>query len=169
MLNIVSVLCLPAALIVLGALCLIDLKVRLLPNRLVLCLAILGLGFHAASQLYYTNYSDMFWGALTGGGLLYLIRFAGNYFYKQDTLGLGDVKLMAAGGLWLGADGILSALIIGAIAGLLHGGIVIGHSRLTKKDFGPLSTFSIPAGPGFIAGLLIVALVKFKDLPHLGF
>lgn len=167
--GIVSLLCLPVALAVLGALCVIDLRVRLLPNPLVLALTLLGLAFHVASGFHYTDLSGMFFGALTGGGLLYAIRAAGNFYYRQDTLGLGDVKLMAAGGLWLGPEAILTALIAGAVAGLLHGVAVIGYSRFMNKDTGPLSTFSIPAGPGFAAGLLIAALVKFQDLPHLTF
>lgn len=167
--DIASLLCLIAALAVLGVLCAIDLKTRLLPNPLVLALALLGLAFHAASGLYYTTLPDMFYGALTGGGILYLIRLAGNAFYGQDTLGLGDVKLMAAGGLWLGPESILTALIAGAVAGLLHGGAVIAHSRLKRRNTGPLSTFSIPAGPGFAAGLVLAALAKFHDLPHLFF
>lgn len=165
--DIASLLCLPAALAVLGSLCVIDLKVRLLPNPLVLALALLGLVFHAASGFYYLAPSAMIFGALTGGGLLYIVRMAGNRFYGQDTLGLGDVKLMAAGGLWLGPEAVNAALIAGAIAGLLHGGAVIGYSRLMKKDTGPLSRFAIPAGPGFTAGLVIAALAKFYDLPHL--
>lgn len=167
--DIASLLCLIAAPAVLIALCVIDLRVRLLPDPLVLAFALLGLGFHAASGFYYTDPGGMALGALTGGGLLYLVRLAGNAFYGQDTLGLGDVKLMAAGGLWLGPEDILTALIAGAVAGLLHGAGVIGHARLCKKDTGPLSTFSIPAGPGFAAGLVLAALAKFHDLPHLSF
>ena len=169
MLEILSLLCLSLALITLGALVYIDLRTRLLPNILVLNLAILGGAFHAASLFFYNAPLDLFVGAVIGGALLYLVRMAGNAYYKADTLGLGDVKLMAAGGIWLGSDFILIAVIAGALAGLAHGGILITWHWLKTKELAALSTFSLPAGPGFAAGLLIAALAKFTALPHLHF
>lgn len=166
------VLCIAALLIslaLLTRLAIIDLKIRLLPNRLVLGFAIMGILFHSASLFTYNTPTGMLIGALIGGGLLILIRCAGNFFYKQDTLGLGDVKLMAAAGLWLGPEHILAALIWGALAGLTHGGTCYGYERLYKKTTHPLSTYSIPAGPGFIVGILIAALAKFWPLSHLVF
>ncbi|MEZ5814879.1 MAG: A24 family peptidase [Alphaproteobacteria bacterium] len=169
MLNIVSVICLTAALPILGALVVIDLRTRLLPNILVLGLAMAGFAFHVSALFYYDPVRDLLAGALIGGGMLYAIRLAGNFFYKTDTLGLGDVKLMAAGGLWLGPYYTLIALIAGAVAGLVHGGALIGYKRLKTREAATLSTFSLPAGPGFAAGLLIAALAKFWALPHLAF
>jgi len=147
----------------------IDLQVRLLPNPLVLALALLGLAFHAATTFYYAPPKDLLIGALIGGGSLLLIRTIGNYIYKDDTLGLGDVKLLAAEGLWLGAEDTILALIFGALAGLAHGLFMLGLTRYHKQTTETLSTFSIPAGPGFIVGFLIVALEKFWGLPHLHF
>lgn len=169
MLEILSITCLPIAFILLCALIIIDLKTLILPNILVLGLAMAGFTFHVSSFFYYGDVQALLTGALIGGGCLYVIRLAGNFYYKTDTLGLGDVKLMAAGGLWLGSYFILIAIIAGALAGLAHGCALIGHKWLKKTEVGPLSTFSLPAGPGFAVGLLIAALAKFWGLPHLSF
>ncbi len=169
MLDILSLICLPAALIILLALIIIDLRVQLLPNILVLGLAMSGFAFQASSLFYYDPPTDLIIGAFIGGGTLYLIRLIGNFLYKTETLGLGDVKLMAAGGLWLGPYFILIALIAGAVTGLLHGIILIGQNWLKTKEVNQLSTFSLPAGPGFAMGLLIAAIAKLWGLPHLLF
>ncbi len=169
MLDILSILCLPAALTLIAVLIVIDLQVRLLPNILVLGLAMAGFAFHVSTLFYYGGVQDLALGGFIGAGTLYLIRLVGNFFYKTETLGLGDIKLMAAGGLWLGPYYILIALIAGAVAGLVHGGVLIGQNWLSTKKMGPISTFSLPAGPGFAFGLLIAALAKLWGLPHLAF
>lgn len=143
-----------------------DLKTRLLPDKWVLSLALLGITFHTTSMFFFATPVSMIEGALIGGGLLYILRMIGNLIYKKDTLGLGDVKLMAAAGIWLGPEHILTALVWGALAGLLHGGVSYGYEKMTQQSDEPLSTYSVPAGPGFIVGILIAALAKFWSLPH---
>jgi leader peptidase (prepilin peptidase)/N-methyltransferase len=155
--------------LVLGALAWIDLRTRLLPNVLVAAFAMLGFIFQTVTLFEHESIQGMAMGALIGGGSLYLIRIVGNYYYKTDTLGLGDVKLMAAAGLWLGSYDILIALTLGALAGVIHGGAAIGCNWLRGSAAGPLSTYAVPAGPGFIVGILIAALAKFYGLPHLAF
>jgi leader peptidase (prepilin peptidase)/N-methyltransferase len=152
------------ALAVLAALTWIDLKSWILPDKLNLALAFLGLGFHASSEFSLLPPQEMFFGALLGGGLLYVIRFMGNRHYKQDTLGLGDVKLLAAAGVWLGMEGVVMAMTIGAFAGLLHG-IGVGLARAIQTKSKPnFNRLMIPAGPGFCLGILLTALWKFSTL-----
>ena len=100
-------------------------------------------------------------GAAEGGGILYIIRFFGNRHYKQDTLGLGDVKLMAASGLWLGIEGIVTAMTIGAFAGLVHG-VLVSLIRAAKEKTRPnLHRLMIPAGPGFCIGIAIMLIWQY--------
>ena len=150
-------------------LAIIDLKTRLLPNVWVGAFALSGLAFHALTQMQFISWQSAVIGILLGGGLLLLIRAAGNFYYKQDTLGLGDVKLMAAAGLWLGQEYILLALVCGALAGLVHGFAMMIAHRIKHQEAAQLSTFSLPAGPGFIVGIVIGALAKFGGLDHLLF
>jgi len=151
-----------AALIILA---IIDLKVRLLPNTYVLALALFGLAFHASTQFSFSSFDSMVGGMAVGGGLLYTVRTIANFYYNQDALGLGDVKLMMAGGLWLGPSDILTAIIVGACGGIIHGiGMAIAQ-RIRTGEAVDLNRFALPAGPGFIFGLVAVALYKFQSLP----
>lgn len=166
MIEIILLLCLLGAAGLLVALSIIDLRIGLLPNVHNAALAALGIAFHSLSGFAFVTPIDMAIGAAMGGGLLLGIRFVANRYYGQDSLGLGDVKLLAAAGVWLGAEDILLALVIGAIAGLLHGGFVIGWNKVRGIETGALSTFSIPAGPGFCAGIFCAGLAKFWPLIH---
>lgn len=147
------------------ALSIIDLRVWLLPNWLNLLLACLGIAFHFSTFFHILSPPDLFYGALLGAGSLYIIRFFGNMYYKQDTLGLGDVKLLGAAGFWLGMD-VIIAMTVGAFAGLLHG-IGVALFRAAKEKTKPnLSRLMIPAGPGFCVGILLACIWKFY--PYFG-
>lgn len=154
MLDILAILCIPAAVLLLVALSVIDLKHWILPDELNFALGVTGVLFHFATAYAYLGLTDMLIGAALGAGLLYAIRFFSNRHYGRDTLGLGDVKLLGAAGLWLGIDGVLMAVTFGALAGLMHGIGFALYLKIVKKEPFAIGTLSIPAGPGFAVGIL---------------
>lgn len=161
--EILAIGCAVAAWGLLVALSVIDLKTWLLPNKLVLPLALLGVAFHALMRFTLLPAHEMIFGALLGGGILYVIRMGGNAYYKQDTLGLGDVKLLAAAGIWLGIEGVVMAMTVGAFAGVLHGlafAVIKGIREKTKPN---LNRLMIPAGPGFCVGIVIAWVWKYLE------
>jgi leader peptidase (prepilin peptidase)/N-methyltransferase len=155
-LLILSVLCLLIAVILLVVLAIIDFKTFLLPNIYVFPFALLGVCFHFLTDFYYLSPQGMIIGGVAGYALLWTIRFFGNKYYNQDSLGLGDVKLLGAAGLWLGFDGVLFAMTLGAFAGLIHGFLY----ALIKKV--SLKRLQIPAGPGFVIGILGVGAWMYQ-------
>lgn len=160
-LGFLPLICAVIALITLVALTIIDFRTWLLPDKLNLVLALSGLGFHAATGFTFLSPAALAIGAATGGGILLAVRTAGNYYYKQDTLGLGDVKLLAAAGVWLGAENVVIALTIGACAGLVHG-ILVGLVRAIRERAKPnFKRLMIPAGPGFCVGILACGLYAY--------
>lgn len=163
MLDWVAFFCLIGACGLLVVLSVIDLKIRLLPNELVAGFATLGIIFHLTSLTRFIPLSNIVIGGIIGFLALYLIRMVANKLYDADTLGLGDVKLMGAAGLWLGIDGILLAMAIGAGAALLHGliyGLWLAKKTGLKPDF---SRLQIPAGPGFAIGITAIGAWQFAD------
>ncbi len=165
----ITIVCLLITCVILYKLTVIDLKVRLLPNVYVGAFFLCGVAFHGLTNLHYITLLDAAIAILLGGGMLLLIRTIANRYYGFGTLGLGDVKLIGAAGLWLGTDFIFLAISIGAFAGLLHGiayGYMLQQRSGEKVNFAKLS---IPAGPGFIAGIIITACIKFSSLPTLLF
>jgi leader peptidase (prepilin peptidase) / N-methyltransferase len=169
MLAAFAVFCLACAGVALLMLAWIDLKTRLLPNTLVLALALSGYGFHAAGLFRILGPQDMLLGTVAGGGLLLVVREIGNRVYKMETMGLGDVKLMAAAGVWLGPQDVIAALTLGALAGLLHGAAVFALGRRSAGHAPSLARLEIPAGPGFIVGIAMAGLAKLAPVLHLAF
>lgn len=114
------------------ALTLIDFKYFILPNVLVAAVLVLGILYMI---LVKKQYLDSLWGVLAGGGFFLLLMLV-----TRGNMGGGDIKLMAALGVWLGLKGsvmtMLFAFVIGAVASVFvlikkHGG------RKTMMPFGP--------------------------------
>ena len=82
-------------------------------------------------------------GFAVGGGLFLLI-----YLISRKGLGGGDVKFMAATGLYLGLSGALSAMFCGTILAALSGLALILLKKIGRKD-------TIPLAPFLYAGMLV--------------
>ena len=78
--------------------------------------------------------------SLIGGGVGYALFWAVGYFYFQhhqnEGLGLGDAKLFAASGTWLGYAQLPYVLMVASFTGLLVAVFVRRHS-VSKIAFGP--------------------------------
>lgn len=150
------------ALLILAALAWRDVQEYILPNYLNAALALTFSAFHISINWQLISPVDALLGAFFGGGMLLFIRFLANRFYREDSLGLGDVKLMAAAGVGLGFPNIFLALSAGAFAGLLHGAIMaLVYERQTGKK-AQLDEINVPAGLGLCVGIAIVLATQFR-------
>jgi len=121
------------------ALAVIDYRHFLLPDFLTLPLIIAGIAaisFLNPDRIYFHII-----GAIAGAVFLYLIAWGYEKWRGRAGIGFGDVKLFAAAGAWVGADGLPSVLFIAALSGLLIAGIlaVIQKQKIdatTKISFG---------------------------------
>ncbi len=154
-----SVLC---AFFCLARLAVIDFQVRLLPNTLNLGLAVSGAVFHLATFGALLPPEQAVYGCLFGGLSFLFIRHLANLFYEDDALGLGDVKLMAAGGIWLGTEGILLAMASGAFASLVISVCYLLWRRARFAEPLRLMSLKIPAGPGFVLGILLSGIWVYR-------
>ena len=126
----------------------IDYRLQIIPNRLTLTMFEIGLIFAFLYGLSNIAISiNMLLGMLVGGGIFLGITLLGGLFYGKEAMGLGDVKLMGALGLFFG----LTNIIIIALVSFLVGAIISVILIITKKSgsdqymaFGPfivLATF----------------------------
>ncbi len=85
---------------------------------------------------------------------------------KERAMGLGDVYLMAAAGLFLGTQGVLVALAIGLITGAV-GGMIMKHSSGDSQfAFGPFLSvgIAIAALYGEVLGDLYMEYTGINEL-----
>lgn len=116
----------------------IDLEHKIIPD--VISLPGILYGLIVALLLPRISFVDSLLGVLLGGGSLLLV--AGCYYLltKQEGMGLGDVKLLAMMGAFLGWKSILFIIMIGSITGAVIG---VAAMVIKKKD----RKYAIPFGP----------------------
>ena len=138
-----------------------DLLEYILPNEMNAALAISCMALHIAGRWQWISPVDAVIGALVGGGFLLTVGLLADRFYKKDSLGMGDVKLMAAAGLGLGFPNIMLAMSIGAFVGVLHGGLIAYLRKLKGEKDVVFSEINVPAGLGLAVGIAIVMLHQY--------
>ncbi|MEP2731463.1 prepilin peptidase [Tateyamaria sp.] len=118
----------------LGLLVRIDLREKRLPDRYTLPLIVLGLSLIAYARG--TLPGGEIWGAIVG----YVTFWAlGSLFFRlrgQEGLGLGDAKLLAAAGAWLGISA-LPMVVLWAALGALGFAVITQRGRTDQLAFGP--------------------------------
>ena len=106
----------------------IDLDHRFIPDEVSLpgILVGLGLAFTADGR---PSPLDAALGAALGGGVLWLVAWSYERFTGLEGMGLGDVKLLAMIGAFLGWQAIPAVLVIASITGSLAGFTVMFGAR----------------------------------------
>jgi leader peptidase (prepilin peptidase)/N-methyltransferase len=127
------------------ALAAIDLRHYFLPDRLTLPLIPIGLG--VAYAIDPAKLADHAIGAIAGFVAFALIAALYRRLRGREGLGLGDAKLLGAGGAWLGWQALPSVVALAAVIALafalaaaLAGGKL---SATTKIAFGPYLALAI--------------------------
>ena len=120
----------------------IDLDFRIIPDSITLPGTILGLIWALLSPF---SFRDAALGVLTGGGGLLLIALVYQRITGREGLGMGDVKLMAMVGAFLGWQGALGTVLCGSLVGSLVGGALVLRGRGTRLTALPFGTFLAPA------------------------
>jgi leader peptidase (prepilin peptidase)/N-methyltransferase len=128
----------------------IDLDQGLLPDALLAILALIALAWSAVNA---SPLEDRAAGAAAGAGMLLTLRWIWIRWRGVEAVGLGDVKLLAIAGFWVGIGDLFLVILIGAVGTLsavLATSVTQGR-RLERNQ-------SAPFGPGLLVGLMTVAL-----------
>jgi len=132
------------------AITLTDLERRIIPNKVLIVSAVAGVALAAA--LDPSSLPERAIAAAAAGGLLFAVALA----YPRG-MGLGDVKLAAVMGLYLGRA-VAPALLIAFAAGSLVGlALIARHGAAARKRAIPFGPFLALGGlVGLLAGQQIV-------------
>jgi leader peptidase (prepilin peptidase)/N-methyltransferase len=126
----------------------IDLEHFLLPD--VITLPGIAIGLLIALFADWIHPREALLGALLGGGALWLLAQAWVVLRHEEGMGLGDVKMLALIGAFLGWHGVIVTVFLGSLAGAIFGLTLIALGRL---DLGSRLPFGV-----FLAGGALVAL-----------
>lgn len=131
--------CMVAATLMMLMLACIDARTRLLPDALTQPL--LWLGLLVAWNGAWLGLDSAIAGVIAGYALMAVPRWLWWFMRRQDAIGGGDVKMLAALGAWVGAWGVAHVLMLACVAGALF-------TALHQRSWRPSGTY--PFGP-FIA------------------
>lgn len=132
----------------------VDLEHQIIPDEITLPGMVIGL---VASALYPALHQETLWwrglldgavGLLVGGGSLYLTGLLGNIMFRKESMGGGDIKLLAMVGSLLGWQAALLAFALAPVLALAPGVVV-----LLRKG-----SHLIPYGP-FLSAASLVSMV----------
>jgi leader peptidase (prepilin peptidase) / N-methyltransferase len=126
----------------------IDLRHRILPNPITLGGTLLGFLF---SLFLPPGWLASLIGILIGGGVLFAI---GEVYMKLrgiEGMGMGDVKMLAMIGAFLGWKGVLVTLVFSSISGAIVGAILLVSQKGDMK-------YQLPFGTFLAAAALIASL-----------
>ena len=94
-------------------------------------------------------------GAAVGFGLLWLVAVAGQWYFKQEAMGGGDVKMMAMVGAFVGWKGTLLTVFLGALIGSL---IFVPLALVGNRKLVPFGIFlALGAAATYLVGPTILA------------
>lgn len=144
--------------------CYSDIRHRIIPDETslyaipvaLLCAALL-------DQLGYTGWPapglrQAIWGVALGGGFLGATGMAARLVYGPDALGMGDIKLVAAIGGFLGALPAVIAVLLGAsLLGAATGLVALLWAR--KRVYAPF-------GPALATASIVYVLIGDTLLPR---
>lgn len=152
----------------------VDYKIQIIPNRLNLTMFEIGLVFVFIFGIQNLNIAkDMLLGMLAGGGIFLLITLIGGAIAGKEAMGLGDVKLMGALGLYFGVVNIVMISVLAFLIGAIISIIVI-IARKNREDgyipFGPfivlatITAIFVPSSVLFTALMKIFSLGMYKTI-----
>jgi leader peptidase (prepilin peptidase)/N-methyltransferase len=125
----------------------IDIHLRIIPD-------VISLPMILATPLVIYFHPDLTWqsgllGVVLGGGSLFAVAWIYWMLRNQVGMGMGDVKLLAGIGGWLGYQAVLPAIFYGSVLGSILG--ITGMIVSRRLDLGT----KIPFGPFLALGALI--------------
>ena len=112
----------------------IDYKLQIIPNRLNLTIFEVGLVFAFLYGLSDVAISiNMVLGMLAGAGMFLALTLLGGLIYGKEAMGLGDVKLMGALGLYFGLTNIIIITLLSFLIGAILS-IIFLATKIRKMD-----------------------------------
>ncbi|MBM4186296.1 MAG: prepilin peptidase [Gemmatimonadetes bacterium] len=129
-----------------------DARKYLIPDEFTLGGLVVGLGLAAAGG------AGALVAALIGGavgfGLLWLVGWLGTLAFKEEAMGGGDIKMMAMVGAFVGWQGVLLTIFLGALSGTL---IFLPMALRGKKKLVPFGVFlAIGAMLSYLVGPALI-------------
>jgi leader peptidase (prepilin peptidase)/N-methyltransferase len=109
----------------------IDLEHTFIPDEI--SYPLIGFGLFGAFTLPTVDGVACIIGAVAGGGFLLLVWAVSFAIYRREAMGLGDAKLLAAIGAFVGWQALPVVLLGASLSGIAASGVAHAYTRITGK------------------------------------
>lgn len=141
----------------LSAFC-IDYKLHIIPNRLNLTIFEIGLLIAVIGGISDINFAiNALEGMLVGGGIFLVITLIGGLFAGKEAMGYGDVKFMAALGLYFGFANMIAITFMAFLIGAIISAVLIIFKVKKSNEY-------IPFGPFIVIACYIAIFIPLNQL-----
>ena len=121
----------------------VDIDFQIIPDEISVGGIVLGIilsvlfpAIHGASN-HLLGFRDALLGILVGGGVLWILGCIGDFIFKKESMGGGDIKLLAMIGAFLGWKIALLSLPLASLVGAVVGVIIKVRTKQSVIAFGP--------------------------------
>lgn len=139
----------------------IDMKKQIIPNRLVLTIFEVGLlvtFFEGIMSPTGTSLAlNRFEGMFAGAGIFLLITLIGGLVAGREAMGMGDVKLMGAIGLFFGLRDIVAISILSFLIGAVISLLLLIFKVKRSDEY-------IPFGPFIVVSAILAMIIPEEAL-----
>ena len=108
---------------------------------------------------------SLFEGMAAGGIIFLAITYLGGLIFGKETMGFGDVKMMAALGLYVGFQGIIAIAILAFLIAAIYSVALLIVQKIKHKELIEYIAF----GPFIVIAAFIVIFVPLEVLMVLPF
>ena len=130
-----------------------DAREYLIPDEFSLGGLVIGILFSLPGG--FTSIAHALIGAAAGFVLLWVVGALGTRMFKEEAMGGGDIKMMAMVGAFVGWQGVLLTVFLGALLGTL---VFVPLSFLGRKRLVPFGVFlSVGAATTWLIGPAVIA------------
>lgn len=130
-----------------------DAREYIIPDEFSLGGLVIGILFSLPGG--FTTIANALIGAAAGFALLWVVGALGTRMFKEEAMGGGDIKMMAMVGAFVGWQGVLLTVFVGALLGTL---VFVPLSFLGRKRLVPFGVFlSVGAAATWLVGPTVIA------------
>ena len=141
----------------------IDLDFRIIPDFFTLPGIVIGVAVSLLPEAF-IGWKESIIGLIVGGGLFFVVGTIGEFIFKKEAMGFGDVKFAAMLGAFLGWKILLLILILGSFLGSVVGvALIILSKSKNKSSYVPFGPFLVAAAfiSIYFGNAVIQAYVNF--------
>jgi leader peptidase (prepilin peptidase)/N-methyltransferase len=144
----------------------IDLDFQIIPDEISLGGLVLGLilsvlvpQLHGTASTWIALQRSVI-GLLAGGGVLYATGLLGDFVFRKESMGGGDIKLLAMAGTLLGWKLVLLTFFVSPVLALIPGLLVLCFKKSHVIPYGPFLSLGLVISMFYGQQLLIASGVE---------